>query len=494
MDTQKLHPCAFFFSQRLTPAERNYHVGDRELLAVKLALEHLRHWLEGTKNPFIIWTDHENLPYLQSAKQLNPRQARWSLFFTRFNFLLSYRPGSKNQKPDALSCQFTLDAPTLPQPILPSSCTLDAVSWEIEDNVLEAQQQPDPGTGPANRLFVLDSVRSQVIQWGHTSRRTGHPGGARTCSLLRRRFWWPTLEKDLRQYVAACPTCARNKASHQPPAGLLRPLPVPGRPWSHIVLDFVTGLPRIWRQPCGVTEANPYSWSDYLDWVEYAHNSLTCSATGLSPFECSLGFQPPLFPAQEEEVSVPSVQLHIRRCRRVWSLAHQALLRARERSCRVADARRSSAPCYSPGQKVWLSFKNIQLRIDSRKLSPRYLGPFEVLAVINPSVVKLRLPASMKVHPVFHVSHLKPVCSSPLVPPSKPPPPTPLVGGRPAYSVRRLLDVRRRDRGFQCLVDWVGYGPEERAWVPLSFILDDSLIRDLRRRRPDRFPSPGGSR
>ena len=37
--------------------------------------------------------------------------------------------------------------------------------------------------------------------------------------------------------------CARSKASHQPPAGLLRPLPVPGRPWSHIALDFVTGLP-----------------------------------------------------------------------------------------------------------------------------------------------------------------------------------------------------------------------------------------------------------
>uniref|UniRef100_A0A3B3ICH7 Gypsy retrotransposon integrase-like protein 1 n=1 Tax=Oryzias latipes TaxID=8090 RepID=A0A3B3ICH7_ORYLA len=438
----------------------------------------------------------------------------WSLFFTRFNFLLSYRPGSKNQKPDALSRQFTLDAPTLPQPILPSSCTLAAVSWEIEDKVLEAQQQqPDPGTGPANRLFVPDSVRSQVIQWGHTSRRTCHPGGARTCSLLRRRFWWPTLVKDVRQYVAACPTCARNKASHQPPAGLLRPLPVPGRPWSHIALDFVTGLPlsrgnttiliivdrfskavhyvalpklpsatdtanllvhhvfrlhglpadivsdrgpqftsQVWKAFCRsigatvslssgfhpqtngqaeranqdletalrcVTEANPSSWSDYLDWVEYAHNSLTCSATGLSPFECSLGFQPPLFPAQEEEVSVPSVQLHIRRCRRVWRLAHRALLRARERSCRVADARRSSAPCYSPGQKVWLSSKNIQLRTDSRKLSPRYLGPFEVLAVINPSAVKLRLPASMKVHPVFHVSHLKPVCSSALVPPSK---------------------------------------------------------------------------
>ncbi|KAF7640569.1 hypothetical protein LDENG_00034530, partial [Lucifuga dentata] len=57
---QKLHPCAFF-SRRLTPAEKNYDIGNRELLAVKLALEEWRHWLEGSKVPFLVWTDHKNL-------------------------------------------------------------------------------------------------------------------------------------------------------------------------------------------------------------------------------------------------------------------------------------------------------------------------------------------------------------------------------------------------------------------------------------------------
>lgn len=76
----KLHPCAFF-SRRLTPAERNYDMGDRELLAVKMALEEWRHWLEGSELPFVVWTDHKNLAYIQSAKRLNSRQARWSLFF-----------------------------------------------------------------------------------------------------------------------------------------------------------------------------------------------------------------------------------------------------------------------------------------------------------------------------------------------------------------------------------------------------------------------------
>lgn len=63
-------------------------MGDRELLAVKLALEEWRHWLEGTEQPFLVWTDHKNLEYFRSAKRLIPRQARWALFFARFNFSL----------------------------------------------------------------------------------------------------------------------------------------------------------------------------------------------------------------------------------------------------------------------------------------------------------------------------------------------------------------------------------------------------------------------
>ncbi|MBZ5782411.1 hypothetical protein K8366_25940, partial [Klebsiella aerogenes] len=68
------------------------------MLAMKAAMEHWRHWLEGSKFPFTVLTDHRNLEYLRSAKRLNHRQARWALFFTRFQFTVTYRPGSKNVK------------------------------------------------------------------------------------------------------------------------------------------------------------------------------------------------------------------------------------------------------------------------------------------------------------------------------------------------------------------------------------------------------------
>jgi len=129
---QKLHPCVFL-SRHLSPAERNYNVGNRELLAVKLALEEWRHWLEGTEHPFVVWTDHKNIAYIQSAKRLNSRQARWALFFGRFRFTVTYRPGSRNVKPDALSRLYvSQEAPPNPDTIFPSSCVVAAVTWEIE--------------------------------------------------------------------------------------------------------------------------------------------------------------------------------------------------------------------------------------------------------------------------------------------------------------------------------------------------------------------------
>ncbi len=116
-----LHPCAYF-SKKLSPVEQNYDVGNRELLAIKLALEEWRHWLEGAQHPFVVITDHKNLQYLQEAKRLNPRQARWALFFTSFCFSISYRPRSKNIKADALSRLHQPDpTPDAPEPILPRS-------------------------------------------------------------------------------------------------------------------------------------------------------------------------------------------------------------------------------------------------------------------------------------------------------------------------------------------------------------------------------------
>lgn len=69
----RLHPCAYF-SCKFNPAEKNYDNGNRELLAIKLALEEWRHWLERARHQFIVLTNNKNLQYLRDAKRLNPCQ------------------------------------------------------------------------------------------------------------------------------------------------------------------------------------------------------------------------------------------------------------------------------------------------------------------------------------------------------------------------------------------------------------------------------------
>ncbi|TWW80241.1 Retrovirus-related Pol polyprotein from transposon 17.6 [Takifugu flavidus] len=140
-EDQKLHMCAFF--HRLSPAERNNDVGNKELLAVVLALQEWRHWLEGATQPFIIWTDYKNLKYLRNTKRLNSRQ---------------FASGMMEVAPD---------------PILPPSCILGAPSWLVEERVREAQHSvPDPGEGLLNRLFVPEGVQSDVLQWARASKLT----------------------------------------------------------------------------------------------------------------------------------------------------------------------------------------------------------------------------------------------------------------------------------------------------------------------------------
>ncbi|XP_023807361.1 uncharacterized protein LOC111946829 isoform X2 [Oryzias latipes] len=433
------------------------------------------------------------------------------------------------------------------------------------------------------------ALRSEVLTWGHTSRIACHGGVYRTSRLLKRRFFWPTMERDVKEYIAACTTCARSKTSNRPPSGHLLPLSTPSRPWSHIAVDFVSGLPpsqghtviltiidrfskaaqfiplpqlpsasetadvlinhvfrhhgipsdivsdrgpqftsQVWRAFCSALGAtvsltsgyhpqsngqaeranqeleaalrclaaqNQADWSKYLVWVEYAHNSHSSTATGISPFEASLGYSPPLFPSRELDLAVPSVQLHLQRCRNIWQQTRAALLRTKESNCQIANRHRGVSPSYQPGQKVWLSAQNIPLQASSRKLAPKFIGPYTIDRVVNPACVRLRLPAALKVHPTFHVSQVKPVTESPLCPPSTSPPPARTIDGAPAFTVSKILDVRRRGRGVQFLVDWEGYGPEERSWISRSLILDHTLIDDFYRAHPDRrLGPPGGGR
>ncbi|KAI3368420.1 hypothetical protein L3Q82_025382, partial [Scortum barcoo] len=118
-----------------------------------------------------------------------------------------------------------------------------------------------------------------------------------------------------------------------------------------------------------------------------------------------------------------------------------ALTRTVAHNQHIAICQRTPAPEFDVEQKVWLSSHDLPLQVESHKLAPRYICPYETKRIINPNVVRLKLPPALNVHLAFHMSLLKPVSSSPLSPPTEPTPPAWIFDNHPAFSIWHLLDV-----------------------------------------------------
>lgn len=160
--------------------------------------------------------------------------AHWALFWTHFDFTISYQPGTKNIKPGMLSRQFsTTDSnpPTVTK--LSRECILGTVTWDIERVVKRSLTGTSiPWGCPDGKLYVPRATRQAVLCWCHASK----------LNLTWQLFWWQSMRHDIQCFVKCCSVSAQSKSNNVPPAGLLQPLPIPTCPWSHISMDFVTGL------------------------------------------------------------------------------------------------------------------------------------------------------------------------------------------------------------------------------------------------------------
>ncbi|QRW16914.1 Retrotransposable element Tf2 protein [Rhizoctonia solani] len=130
-----LHPA--FMSVSFSPAELNYDMHDKELLAIICAFEHWSIFLEGTEQPITVFTDHKNLEYWKSARTFNRRHAHWHLMLGSYNFVIAYTPGKQLQKPDALSRQPDhMDLEPAPQVMIPESY-FEAFSAHMGSSLLD---------------------------------------------------------------------------------------------------------------------------------------------------------------------------------------------------------------------------------------------------------------------------------------------------------------------------------------------------------------------
>ncbi|KAI0996733.1 hypothetical protein K3495_g11451 [Podosphaera aphanis] len=264
-----------------------------QYLAIIRAFEEWRPELEGAAHPIKVISDHKNLEYFMSTKQLNRRQARWAEFLSRFNFIIKYRPGKQGGKPDALTrrpedlpdadderrlhqSQVILKKENLEPRLQLSSTSMSRHSVAndgllgtlfrdgyIKDplplellNLLRQGVRRSSHVSLAEcseldgkliyrgTLYVpnYDPLKLQILKNYHNNPSAGHPGRGKTFELISRDYYWPQMCNYISQYVRNCHACRRCKPSSHAKFGLLKPLPIPKQPWQEVSMDFVTGL------------------------------------------------------------------------------------------------------------------------------------------------------------------------------------------------------------------------------------------------------------
>jgi len=259
-----------FESRKLSATELNYATHDKELLAIVHALTKWRTYLHGSSVPIKILTDHESLKCLATQPTLNHRQARWLEKLAEFNYEIDYTPGPLNIVPDALSRRpdynlaaisestptIGLDLLKLIRSALPDDKDFGPIVTRLRDL---PQENAHSAYHLENDLLFLredgrmcipnqPEVKTTLLKEVHDSALAGHPGMDKTYTRLAQIAYWPNMRKHVEKYVKSCHTCRVSKIQTSKPNGLLQPLPIPDRPWTHIAMDLVIHLPRTKRQ------------------------------------------------------------------------------------------------------------------------------------------------------------------------------------------------------------------------------------------------------
>ncbi|GJX38142.1 putative reverse transcriptase domain-containing protein [Tanacetum coccineum] len=236
-----------YASRQLKIHKKNYTTHDLELGAVVFALKIWRHYLYGTK--CMMFTNHKSLQHIFYQKELNFRQRQWLEFLNDYDCDIRYHLGKANVVADALSRKEQ-------EPPLMVRALVMTIGLELPKQILNAQTEARKPENLKNEdvggMLVENSKdpekfrteKTVIMHESHKSKYSIHPGSDKMYQDMKKLYWWPNMKANIATYVSKCLTCARVKAEHQRPSGLLVQPEIPQWKWDNITMDFVTKLPR----------------------------------------------------------------------------------------------------------------------------------------------------------------------------------------------------------------------------------------------------------
>ncbi|GJU30777.1 putative reverse transcriptase domain-containing protein [Tanacetum coccineum] len=319
-------------------------------------------------------------------------------------------------------------------------------------------------------LPCYGDLRTVIMHESHKSKYSIHPGSDKMYQDLKKLYWWPNMKANIATYVSKCLTCAKVKAEHQRPLGLLVQPDIPQWKWDTIIMDFVMKLPKlsqgydtIWVIVDRLTksaifvpmrETGPLEklarlylkevvtrheiptdgqsegtiqtfkdmlhayaidfrkgWVNHLPLVEFSYNNSYHTSIKAAPFEALYDqkCRSPVCWAEVGQVQLTGLEIVQETTEKIIHIK-QRMQAARDRQKSYTNLKCKPMD-FQVGDKVMLKvsrWKGVVCFGKWGKLSPRYVRPFKVLEKVGSIAYRLELPQELSgVHNTFHISNLK---------------------------------------------------------------------------------------
>ncbi|GBG77898.1 hypothetical protein CBR_g25830 [Chara braunii] len=244
-----------FMSARMPSEKVATSTYERELYALRQALEHGKHYLLGRH--FKVYFDHETLPWLKTQTEMTPKLTKWAIEIDQYDFELKLVKDKYNAVANALRRRADhfgaiihyLDIGKDLQERVKVAYAQDPIYSDLLKRVKEAlETEPDyrttdgllfEKTNVVDRLCIPNSEEIRSLILGECHDTEGHFGWQKTLANLMHAYTWPGIKNDCIEYVRSCKVCQRNKTTTRAPLGLLRPLPIPDQPGDSVSIDFM---------------------------------------------------------------------------------------------------------------------------------------------------------------------------------------------------------------------------------------------------------------